>query len=70
MQDAGDGDAEDDRGIKAEIGEVPLREQRDLADCGRSYDGPEWSAAEKRRTEIVNFIPRQEATDRMRRYGE
>ena len=46
--------AEDDRGIKAEIGEVPLREQRDLADCGRSYDGPEWSAAEKRRTEIVN----------------
>ena len=54
MQDAGDGDAEDDRGIKAEIGEVPLREQRALADCGRSYDGPEWSAAEKRRTEIVN----------------
>ena len=63
MQDAGDGDAEDDRGIKAEIGEVPLREQRDLADCGRSYDGPELSAAEKRRTEIVNCIPRQEASD-------
>ena len=54
MQDAGDGDAEDDRGIKAEWGVVPVGVLGDLADCGRSYDGPEWSAAEKRRTEIVN----------------
>ena len=54
MHDAGVGVADADSGINAEIGAGPRRELRDLADCGRSYDGPEWSAAEKRRTEIVN----------------